>query len=139
MITVSLVAEFAMGARPCSLCLFQRYCHGLVIGASGLGLVFGARRYAYATSLAALVIGIGFSVYQLGGYSDFWSVKCTGTSTPSDIDAFAKMLSGAPDCVSGVWRVFGMPASAWNALLSGVATVLGIHTTRWTVESPSLP
>lgn len=116
-----------MGYTPCTMCLWQRYPHGVAIAA---GLLL-------ATSLpvaALLVIGAAsatmtaaIGVYHTGVERDWWQgpTSCTGSGDalsglsgaallPSSTNEPAKLVM----CDEVVWEFLTLSMASWNAVWS---------------------
>ncbi|NKB28279.1 MAG: disulfide bond formation protein B [Rhodobacteraceae bacterium] len=114
----------AMGYAPCKMCYWQRWPHGVAIGAGALALLTGWALWIAAGALAALVTG-AIGVYHAGVELKFWP----GPSSCSGGDTGLAGLSGADllntdvndkvvMCDEVSWAFVGISMAGWNAIFS---------------------
>lgn len=142
--SILLLAAFlfqSMGYAPCAMCLWQRYPHGVAIGA-GLLLtsgVFPMFWLALGGMAAATTSAIG--VYHTGVERDWWQgpTSCTGSGLDlSTLSGSDLLPSGNLDsttlvmCDQVAWQFLSLSMASWNALWSAVFAVLwGVAMLRW--------
>lgn len=111
--------EFFMGANPCSLCWYQRFCWMAVLIVS---LLF---KYIYKYTyfiIALLIINIFIGSYQL-----LLQYKIIISSNVCKIDSLSLNLSTLPDCSLIDFTIFNLPLSFYNVVSSLLLLVYVIH------------
>lgn len=121
-----LLAAFAFqhwgGLAPCKMCIWQRWPHGVAIGAGVLALAIAARPFAILGLLAALTTAlIGF--YHAGVEQGFWEGPSTCTSAPIgglSAEDLMEQIMTAPlvRCDDIPWDLFGISMAGWNGIVS---------------------
>lgn len=115
----------ALGYAPCKLCIWQRWPHGLAIGAGILVLITGPLLlWALAGALGALT-SAGLGVYHTGVEQGWWEgpSTCSGGGGGLANMTGAELLSlDAPVdivmCDEVAWAFAGLSMASWNALFS---------------------
>lgn len=107
---------------PCKLCIWQRWPHGVAVGAGILALLMRGRLFPLVGMLgAAATSGIGF--YHSGVERKFWQGPTSCTSSGTDGVSAADLLEqimAAPlvRCDEVPWEMFTLSMATWNALAS---------------------
>jgi len=121
----------ALGYAPCKLCIWQRWPHGLAVGAGALVLLTGPLLiWGLAGALGAITTA-GLGVYHTGVEQGWWEgpASCSGTGNSLDGLSGAELLSlDAPVdivmCDDIAWVFAGLSMASWNAILSyGLALI----------------
>ena len=121
----------ALGYAPCKLCLWQRWPHGVAIGAGLLVLALGPLMLVgVAGFLGALTTG-GIGVYHTGVERGWWEgpTSCTGAGNSLAGLSGADLLSTAAPvdivfCDEVAWWFLGLSMASWNAIISfGLAAI----------------
>lgn len=130
----------AAGYAPCSLCLWQRWPHGVAVLAGLLTLSGVATLlWVLAGALGALTTA-GIGLYHTGVERGWWEgpQACSGGGSLSGLSG-AELLSteGLSDvvrCDEVAWAFAGLSMASWNAVLSlglaGVWIAAGFRTRR---------
>ncbi len=114
----------AAGYAPCQLCLYQRWPHGLAIGAGILVLTGTAfALWALLGALGALATA-GVGLYHTGVEKGWWEgpQACSGGGSLSGLSG-ADLLStegaaGVVRCDEVAWAFAGLSMASWNAVFS---------------------
>ncbi|MGF6091447.1 disulfide bond formation protein B [Pseudomonas sp. 18173] len=124
---VSYYLEYAVGLRPCGLCLVQRFCLALFTGICLMASVHGPGRIG---SVLYWLLGLGCS---LAGTVTAWrqvllqsppaeqAAACSAhlaellASSPW-LSVVRKMFKGAADCVEISWTLFDLSPAEWSLL-----------------------
>lgn len=124
----ALAFQYLGGLRPCVLCIWQRWPHGVVIALGAIGLWPGlgprTRRALVGLAGAALVIGAAIALYHVGVEEKIFAGTegCVGGSISSaaSIAEARERLLKAPvvRCDEIAWSLFGLSMAGYNALIS---------------------
>jgi len=124
----ALAFQYLGGFRPCVLCIWQRWPHGVVIALGLLGLVPGlgpmARRGLVALAGIVLLIGAGIAAYHVGVEEKIFAGTkgCVGgpISGAASLAEARERLLNAPvvRCDEVTWSLFGISMAGYNALFS---------------------
>ncbi|MEL7025814.1 MAG: disulfide bond formation protein B [Pseudomonadota bacterium] len=114
----------ALGYAPCQMCLWQRWPHGVAIGAMLLGVAgLSLALSAVLGALAALVTA-GLGAFHTGVERGWWEgpQACSGGGSLTDLSG-ADLLStegagGVVRCDEVAWALAGLSMASWNAVLS---------------------
>lgn len=151
--------EFAMGFRPCQLCITQRWAHVLVLLAGfvhllAAGIIRGRagtpvrRRIGMATAglgLAASFDVIGWAIFHAGVEWRFWPgpASCSGGTRLGALSG-AELLdfstpAAAVSCADPAWVFLGLSMASWNALIgAGLASLFLARLLRLTKTSKAV-
>ncbi|WP_085723737.1 disulfide bond formation protein B [Pseudomonas sp. R37(2017)] len=135
---VSFYLEYAVGLRPCGLCLAQRFCLALLTAVCLMASVHGPGR---AGNVLYWLLGLGCSL--AGAVTAWWQVllqnlpmeHAAACSTHlADLFASSPWLSvlqqvfeGAADCVEISWTLFDMSLTEWSLLFFVAMMVLAVY------------
>lgn len=141
-ILAAWIFELGFGYIPCKLCLWQRgpYYIGLPLAIIGLLTFNKASRVDLARGVAALVAliflgSLGLGLYHAGVEWKFWAgpADCGGriVEGPAAVQDFRRALDTARmvSCTDAPWRFLGLSFAGWNAVISGVLTMLAFRAT----------
>ncbi|QZP34250.1 disulfide bond formation protein B [Pseudomonas sp. DR48] len=134
---VSYYLEYAVGLKPCGLCLLQRLCLALFAGVCLVGSVHGPGRFG---NFLYWLLGLFCS---LAGTVTAWR-QVLLQSDPSQLSAcpvnpgafyedlpwlcqVTKMFNGDADCAEISWTLFDLSLPEWSLLLFMAMTILGIY------------
>lgn len=130
----ALAFQHIGGMAPCKLCLWQRWPHGVAIGAGALGLfarpVPGAGLGALAALASALIGG-----YHTGVERGWWQgpSDCSGGPVAGlSSDELLARIMAAPlvRCDEVPWEMWGLSMASWNALASAGLAVIWLMALR---------
>lgn len=124
----ALAFQYIGGLRPCVLCIYQRWPHGIVIALGVIGLMPGldptARRALVVLMGMVLIAGAGIALYHVGVEQKIFAgtESCVGGSISSAAtlaEARARLLN-APvvRCDEIAWSMLGISMAGYNALIS---------------------
>lgn len=113
------------GYLPCTMCIWQRYPHGVAI-ALGLMLLFlGRGRAILALGALAAMTTAGLGMFHTGVERGWWEGPSACTGGASDLSAMtgADLLSFETAetlvlCDEVVWEFMSLSMASWNAILS---------------------
>ncbi|MFY0728433.1 disulfide bond formation protein B [Pseudomonas sp. NFX15] len=135
---VSFYLEYAVGLRPCGLCLLQRFCLALFTAICLMASVHGPGRGA---SVLYWLLGL---CCCLAGATAAWrqvllqnppadpSVTCTTAlpelfaNTPW-LSLVQQLFNGAADCVEISWTLFDLSLTEWSLLLFVAMMILALY------------
>jgi disulfide bond formation protein DsbB len=123
--------EYGFGVAPCSLCVLQRWPHGIVIL---LGIVAfvpavsdGGRRALLLLCAAAFATTAGIGIYHVGVEQGIFAgpSACSGGITGDSVEELRRKLMAAPviRCNEVAWSLFGVSLAGYNVLASGALAV----------------
>jgi disulfide bond formation protein DsbB len=115
----------ALGYAPCKLCIWQRWPHGVAIGAGALVLALGPMLLLGLVGLAGALTTAGIGVYHTGIERGYWEgpADCTGSGDSLAGMTGADLLSldvpvDIVMCDEVAWAFLGLSMASWNALAS---------------------
>ena len=112
------------GLKPCTLCLYQRWPHGLVVIFAGLALGArgGAQTLLLVISAISLWTGAAIAGFHVGVEQGWWpgTASCGTTETPGDLKSLMALLEAQPltRCDEVPWSLFGLSMAAYNFIIS---------------------
>ncbi|KAA0980763.1 disulfide bond formation protein B [Pseudomonas sp. ANT_J28] len=135
---VSYYLEYAVGLKPCGLCLLQRSCLALLTGICLTASVHGPGRFG---SFLYWMLGL---VCNLAGTVTAWRqvllqsdpthqlLTCPpNLAVPyEDLPWFCQvtqMFKGEAECAEISWTLFDLSIPEWSLLLFMAMTILGIY------------
>lgn len=120
----ALAFQYLGGLAPCKLCIWQRWPHGVAIGAGVLALLAAPRLFA-AIGAMAVSAGAGIALYHTGIERRWWAgpESCTGSGGGLGSLSGTDLLSmegplGVVLCDEVAWEMWGLSMASWNGLLS---------------------
>ncbi|MGC6484275.1 MAG: disulfide bond formation protein B [Candidatus Puniceispirillales bacterium] len=142
----ALVFQYGFGLWPCTLCLWQRWPHWLMLGLAGLALFLGPWAVLPLMLLAvlALLTTAGIALWHSGvewGVLPGPSACSGGLSLDGDPAAVldAMLAGSAPRCDEVPWSFLGLSMANWNAVISlAMAAVAAVMLVRL-IASRKLP
>ena len=88
------------GLKPCTLCLYQRWPHALVVIFAGLALGArgGAQTLLLVISAISLWTGAAIAGFHVGVEQGWWpgTASCGTTETPGDLKSLMALLEAQP-------------------------------------------
>ncbi|MFO1188474.1 MAG: disulfide bond formation protein B [Alphaproteobacteria bacterium] len=124
----ALAFQYIGGLRPCVLCIWQRWPHGIVIALAAIALLPGpgpaTRRVLVGLAGVALLVGAGIALYHVGVEQKIFAgtESCVGGSISSatSLAEARERLLNAPvvRCDEVAWSMFGISMAGYNALIS---------------------
>lgn len=144
----ALAFQYIGGLRPCVLCLYQRWPHGIVIALGVIGLMPGlnpaARRAIVALMGMVLIVGAGIALYHVGVEQKIFTgtESCVGGSISSatTLAEARERLLNAPvvRCDEVAWSMLGISMAGYNALISllmgGFAGAIVVRRDLWRTQ-----
>lgn len=127
----------AIGYAPCKMCIWQRWPHGVAIGAGMLVFILGPwALWGLIGGMAALATG-AIGVYHTGVERDWWEgpTSCSGSGNGLEGLSGSDLLSlDAPVnivmCDEVAWAFAGISMASWNAIFSFVLVAIWITALR---------
>lgn len=124
----ALAFQYLGGMAPCSLCIWQRWPHGIAILVAALALIRPGRILPVLGALAALATA-GIGLYHTGVERGWWEGPATCTASSADGMSSAELMAhimAAPlvRCDDVAWEMFGLSMASWNAVASLVLVAL---------------
>ena len=130
-----LITVFAMqyigGLAPCSLCLTQRWPHGIALALSIIALM--PITAAPARKLLLVLIALSFAVtagigFYHAGVEYGWCAgpsACSGSITGNTVEELKRALMAQPvvRCDEVAWSLFGISLAGYNFLASGALAI----------------
>lgn len=127
-LAAALWFQHVAGLAPCSLCIWQRWPHGIAagLGVAALALAASDRRLATWPVVAgglAMLAGAGLGLYHTGVEQGLWAGPAACGAHPVaglDPDELFARIMAAPvvRCDEVAWSFLGLSMAAWNAALS---------------------
>ena len=123
----------AAGYAPCKLCIWQRWPHGVAVGAGALVLLVGpAMLVGLVGALGAATSG-GIAIYHTGVERGWWPgpTSCSGSGDALSGLSGSDLLSldaptGVVMCDEVAWAFAGLSMASWNAVFSILLAALWI-------------
>jgi len=128
------VMEYALGWKPCELCILQRYPYFIIIIISITLIVARVKnrtissKLAITLILAPIITGLLIAVYHFGVENSYWRniSACSDQLSNMDINT-ENLLSGLneikPNCSDPV-KLFGLSLSGYNILSNILMTLI---------------
>jgi disulfide bond formation protein DsbB len=130
------IFQYALGLKPCPLCLEQRYAYYFAIPLAIMVLLgdqVGASRKVLFAALVAIALGMlwnaGLGVYHSGVEWKWWVGPQECAAAPDDLGSAGGLLNQLQSisvvrCDEAAWRFLGLSLAGYNALISlALATV----------------
>ena len=127
----ALFFQYVAGLTPCSLCLWQRWPHMIIILLAALAPFVHMTRFL----LTAIAITAGVSVvlasFHAGVEWKFWAGPdgcAANLSASSNLSTITERLLTTPvvRCDEVSWSFLGLSMAAWNSLLSFDICILAL-------------
>ena len=108
---------------PCSLCLWQRWPHIIIVLLAVIALFARMPRLVLSASAITSAISVILATYHAGVEWQLWSGPggCTATLTNSgDLTSLTDSLLSTPvvRCDEVAWSFLGLSMAGWNSLFS---------------------
>lgn len=133
---VSYYLEYAIGLKPCGLCLLQRFCLALLAGVCLLAAVHGPGRFG---SFLYWLLGL---LCSLAGTATAWrqvllqgdAMEQPPTCSPNLTEVFAntpwdcivqRLYEGTADCTQISWTLFDLSIPEWSLLFFVAMMIVG--------------
>jgi disulfide bond formation protein DsbB len=134
LLLAALGFQYLGGMAPCTLCIWQRWPHGLAIAAALAGLLAGGRLWPAAGGLA-VTFGAGVAFYHTGVERGWWPGPDTCTSGPVaglTPEQLMSQIMAAPlvRCDEVPWALFGLSMATWNGIASVVLVAVWVAALR---------
>jgi protein dithiol:quinone oxidoreductase len=113
----------AIGYAPCKMCYWQRWPHGVAIGAGALALLTGWALLIVAGALAALTTA-AVGVFHAGVELKYWPgpSSCSGGADLGGLSGNDLLNTEVNDkivmCDEVSWAFAGISMAGWNAVFS---------------------
>jgi len=124
----------ALGYAPCKLCLWQRWPHGIAIGAGALVLVLGPLMLLGLIGALSALVTAGIGIYHTGVERGFWEgpASCSGNGSVLEGLSGNDLLSMEVEntivmCDEVAWAFAGLSMASWNAVFSLVLVWLWVR------------
>ena len=135
---VSYYLEYAVGLRPCGLCLVQRFCLALLTGVCLMASVHGPGRIGtvlyWLLSLGCSLAGTVTAWRQVLLQSLPMEQAAACSTHLADMFAGSALLSilqqvfkGAVDCVEISWTLFDLSLTEWSLLFFVAMMILAVY------------
>lgn len=134
----ALAFEHIGGFQPCQMCYWQRHAHKAVLAIAIATIIVrivskdGTWDKLFMIFLAlALAVSFGLAFWHMGVEYKWWEgpKTCAGSSNNAfDMSAMTDILNGTKKvltCSDAPWHMFKISMAGYNALFSGIASVLG--------------
>ena len=129
-----LLGAFAfqtLGYAPCKLCIWQRWPHGVAVGAGAIVLITGPNiLLALVGALGAAASGV-IGIYHTGVEQGWWEgpSSCSGGGNSLDGMSGEDLLSldvpvDIVMCDEVAWAFAGLSMASWNAVFSFLLAAL---------------
>ena len=127
----------AIGYAPCKMCIWQRWPHGVAIGAGLLVLALGPLALLGIVGAPGALTTAGIGVYHTGVERGFWEgpSSCTGAGdTMSGLSGSDLLSVDVPVnivmCDEVAWAFLGVSMASWNAIFSFILAAIWIAALR---------
>lgn len=114
--------QYIGGLAPCTMCIWQRWPHGVAVAAGALGLAVSTP-LLYLLGACAAATSSAIGVYHTGVERGWWQGPSTCTSGSIDgltAEQLLDQIMAAPlvRCDEVAWEMLGLSMASWNALIS---------------------
>jgi len=115
--------QYVGGLMPCSLCLWQRWPHIIIVLLAVIALFARMPRLVLSAIAITGAISVILAAYHAGVEWQLWSGPggCTATLTNSgDLTSLTDSLLSTPvvRCDEVAWSFLGLSMAGWNSLFS---------------------
>ncbi|PWK43199.1 disulfide bond formation protein B [Pseudomonas sp. OV226] len=135
---VSYYLEYAVGLKPCGLCLLQRLCLALLTGISLAASVLGPGRFGsflyWLSGFFCSLVGTATAWRQILRQSDPAHQLTMCSSSLESLHQnmpwvcrVTQMFKGEGDCDEISWTLFDLSIPEWSLLLFVAMTILGSY------------
>jgi disulfide bond formation protein DsbB len=121
--------QYLGGLQPCTLCLWQRYPHGVAIGVGLIAYFWNPRAVLWLGALAALT-SAAIAGFHVGVEQGWWQGLATCSAGSIEGISVEDLLNPSADvaapvrCDAIAWSLLGISMAGWNGLASlGLATL----------------
>jgi disulfide bond formation protein DsbB len=117
--------QYLGGLQPCTLCLWQRWPHGVAIGIGIIALFWNPRAVLWLGALAVLA-SAGIAAFHVGVEQGWWEGLATCSAGSIEGVSVEDLLNPAADvaapvrCDAIAWSMLGISMAGWNAIASAV-------------------
>lgn len=120
----ALAFQYVGGLAPCTLCMWQRYAHLIVLGACVAALLRPTKLFRL-TGAASSVGAAAVAGFHVGVEQGWWEglKTCSGSvedlagMTAASLLDFSAQVSG-PACSDIAWSMLGISMAGWNMLIT---------------------
>ena len=115
--------QYVGGLMPCSLCMWQRWPHIIIVLLAVIALFARMPRHVLSTIAITAAISIILAAYHAGVEWQLWSGPsgCTASlNNSSDLTSLTDSLLATPvvRCDEVAWSFLGLSMAGWNGLFS---------------------
>ena len=115
--------QYVGGLMPCSLCLWQRWPHIVIIFLAGIAQFVRMPRLILTAIIITAAISVILAAFHAGVEWQLWSGPggCTANLTSSgDLTSMTDSLLSTPvvRCDEVAWSFLGLSMAGWNTLFS---------------------
>ncbi|MGL6245802.1 disulfide bond formation protein B [Pseudomonas sp.] len=134
----SYYLEYAIGLKPCGLCLLQRACLASLTGVCLTAAVHGPGRFGVflywllglSCSLAGMVTAWRQVLLQSDPVHQLSTCSLNPLAMYEDLPwlcQVTRMFKGDEDCAEMSWTLFDLSIPEWSLLLFVALTILGVY------------
>ncbi len=136
-LTAAFMFEYIGNLRPCSLCIYQRIPHALIIILSLIWLINAQyRKVNIVVGILSVIILLGGATiagFHVGVEEHLWegTQECGNNLEGTSVEAMRLKLLQEPiaRCDEIVWSMLGISMAGYNVLLSIIMAALALGTT----------
>ena len=124
----AIYIEFVFGAKPCKLCIYQRYPYIIAIFLSFFGYINSNNKILLYIIIINFIISLILSIYHTGIENNFFSeygICDTNNILITDTEKLLNLLEESmPSCKDVLFRIFGLSLATINVLISILIIVM---------------
>ena len=124
----AIYIEFVFGAKPCKLCIYQRYPYIIAIFLSFFGYINSNNKILLYFIIINFIISLILSIYHTGIENNFFSeygICDTNNILITDTEKLLNLLEESmPSCKDVLFRIFGLSLATINVLISILIIVM---------------
>ena len=124
----AIYIEFVFGAKPCKLCIYQRYPYIIAIFLSFFGYINSNNKILLYLIIINFIISLILSIYHTGIENNFFSeygICDTNNILITDTEKLLNLLEESmPSCKDVLFRIFGLSLATINVLISILIIVM---------------
>lgn len=121
-LSFSIYHQYIEKIELCTLCKWQRLVYFLIFAISPIGLISRLNLSIRANLNVIILIGFCLAIYHTAVQFGWLSDRCIMTQKIENLNDFMQMIEQPKVSCSAIgWKLFGLSASIYNAILSLIA------------------
>ena len=126
----AIYIEYVLNAKPCKLCIYQRYPYIVAIFVSFFGYYKYKNKFILYILAVVFFVSLIISGYHLGIeksiFSDFSGCVSLNTDTSTKEDLLNNLSEIPSNCKDVYFTIFGLSLATINVLISLIVVIISI-------------